>query len=41
MPNPVTWPGAKSFLSLGVETVQGTAVTPAWARMTSPRRASS
>lgn len=30
MPNPTVWPGAKTFLSLGVETVQGTPVTPTW-----------
>lgn len=30
MPNPTVWPGAKSFLSLGVEAVQGTPVTPTW-----------
>lgn len=28
MPNPVTFPGAKSFLSAGLEAVQGTAVAP-------------
>src|SRR5213076_3317969 len=30
MPNPTVWPGAKSFLSWGVETTQGTAVPPTW-----------
>jgi hypothetical protein len=30
MPNPVTYPGAKTFLSLGLEAVQGTPVAPTW-----------
>src|SRR5690349_6659771 len=30
MANPTTWPGAKTFLALGVEAQQGTPVTPTW-----------
>lgn len=30
MPNPTVYPGAKTFLSVGVEPAQGTAVTPTW-----------